>query len=29
VLARYNFIAPVERAGAAVTASPDAPVAPK
>lgn len=29
VLARYNFVAPVERAGAAVTASPDAPVAPK
>jgi broad specificity phosphatase PhoE len=29
VLARYNFVAPVQRAGAAVTASPDAPVAPK
>ena len=29
VLVRYNFIAPVAQAGAAVTASPDAPVAPR
>jgi len=28
-LARYNFVAPVEEAGAAVTSSPDAPVAPR